>query len=160
MSGRWWASRTFLAALLGTSIMAPRQTPLAYASCAQAPSMSGVMRSAAIVFVGKVLSRNRDQFPVVRVRVREVWKGEHVAPIVTVDGSANNRLGVESRTFTVGATYLFVPTVQKSRTLYFDSECSATHPFRSSDARYRPADAHPPRESQTRSSRSIQSPPT
>ncbi len=122
-----------VAALAGTTAEPVR------ASCAITPSLSRVLVTAPIVFVGKVIE-TRDHALTAVVQVQEVWRGKQVPKTAIV---ANNS-PEDFRLFRKGIIYLFIPEGVSRRSPYQDNACSATRPYSRALARYRPGNAHRP----------------
>ena len=132
-----------LAAVASLAAAAP-----AAADCQMAGPIEGELRLAPVAFVGRVTS---SEGAVGRFAVSEVWAG-NVAATVEVRGvsdigggraepeaGAPFPIGEDDRLWTVGATYLVIPTVEGD--VLRDSICSATAEWVPELAELRPPDA-------------------
>jgi hypothetical protein len=106
------------------------------------PPIEKAIASADLVFVGLVTSStNEDR--TASVLVSEVWQGD-VDEIVAVDGAQDaGSTSASDRTFSVGTTYLFIPTLVDGHLV--DNSCSSTVVWGDKIAGLRPAVTHLPR---------------
>jgi hypothetical protein len=111
----------------------------AQASCAITPTLPGVLATAPVVFVGKVIATRNHSMNAV-VRVEEVWRGKHVPKIAEVDNDSPE----DYRLFRKGVIYLFIPEAVSRLSPYQDNACSATRRYSRALARYRSGNAHRP----------------
>jgi len=114
----------------------------ALADCQMAGPLDESIARAEVVFVGRVSEIDAGGRSAA-VEVAEVWKGD-VANRIVVDGGLDPANPAEDdRTFELGVTYLFLPSVVDGHLV--DSICSATTPWdEASIAGLRPGGAAPP----------------
>ena len=138
--------RSAVLALIAVAALAAA-TPAA-ADCQMAGPIEAELRTAPVAFVGRVTST---EGAAARFAVSEVWAGT-VAAAVEVRGISDIGggraepaagepfpIGEDDRLWTVGATYLVIPTVEGEELR--DSICSATAEWVPELAALRPADA-------------------
>jgi hypothetical protein len=110
------------------------------ASCVAPSPLAASLQSAAVVFVGTVVSTT-DGGRRATLRVESVWKGTDVSSQVEVVGSPVSGPFTASsvdRTYQSGQRYLFVPF--NDRPPFQDNACSATQPYSSVLDAYAPSD--------------------
>ncbi len=113
------------------------------ASCVGPLSLPEQIQSAALVFVGTVLSTSDDN-RIAYVRVESIWKGPEVAEFVRVSGSPVSGAAATSvdRHYRAGTRYLFV--LYSIDQPLQDNDCTETQPYTSALAPLKPSDARPP----------------
>lgn len=110
-------------------------TPVA-ADCDMTRSVDDALADGSVVFVGDVASLDGSD---ATFAVREVWSGD-VGPAVTVHGfSDEGQFGEDDRTWTLGATYLVVPHLDRG--VLRDNICTPSTSWDASLMELRPADA-------------------
>lgn len=128
------------APLLAASILVAAPG-VAVASCAAPPPIDNAMQTADVVFVGAVrATSNGDRWA--EVTVQEIWRGPDLPATVVVQGGPEGNMATSvDRSFRVGATYLFFPSVDAASGVLSDTSCSPTTEWTPDLARLRPADA-------------------
>lgn len=147
-STRWLAITVMLA---GTALAVNTDSTPARASCVGPYGPGGiqplrrVLATAPVVFIGKVLATTNES-RTATVRVNDIWRGKHVSLMVVVRGSDVTGHAATSvdRSFTRGVRYIFVPEPIRRSSPFQDNNCTATRPYTTALAKYRPAGAHRP----------------
>lgn len=137
-----------IVALFACGLVMLAAAPPAVADCQMAGPIEAELRLAPVAFVGRVTSTEGAS---ARFAVSEVWAG-NVAETVEVRGISDLGggraepavgepfpIGEDDRLWTVGATYLVIPTIEGE--VLRDSICSATTEWVPELAALRPADA-------------------
>lgn len=119
----------------------------ASASCAMPVPIEEALRSADVVITGTVTStENMGRWAT--VEVHEIWKGPDLPATVNIHGGAEpGAISSIDRTFTVGARYLFVASLD-GQGILSDNACSATTEMGAGDNAMRPADFRTPAPAQ------------
>lgn len=133
------ALTSFVLALAAMGVVGRVDPHSAEASCAMLPSLSRVLATAPVVFVGKVVT-TRNHSMTATVRVQDVWRGRQVPKVAEVDNNSSE----DYRLFERSVVYLFVPEAVSRRSQYQDNACSATRRYSRALAKFRPARAHRP----------------
>ncbi len=107
--------------------------------CSAPPPLEQAISSTDLAFVGAVVATEYNGRSAT-VAVTDVWRGGEMPATVTVLGGQNPAAAMlDDRTFEVGVTYLFLPSVIDDRLV--DSICSATVPWTDDFAALRPVNA-------------------
>ena len=132
-------------AVIATGWFGGSQPETASASCALSRPFATILKTAPVIFVGKVVFTT-DQGRHASVRVLDVWRGRGIPRSVTVWGSPNVQSGFTSvdRKYSRGTVYLFIPASGQPTPPYDDNICSGTRPYTARLAKYRPPGAHRP----------------
>lgn len=120
----------------------------ASASCAVPIPIEEAIRSAEVVITGTVTStENLGRWAA--VEVHEIWKGPDLPSTVIIRGGPGPGSATSiDRTFTAGARYLFVVSLDGQGGLT-DNACSATTEMGAGDNALRPADFRTPAPAET-----------
>jgi hypothetical protein len=128
------------AVLMPAGVLA--DTGVVLPDCAPPLPMEKALLSADLIFLGTVTS-TEDGDRTATVVVKEVWQGD-VDEIVSIRGGAGPGSAAEDdRTYSVGSTYLFFPTVSGDQLV--DNACTSTREWSDDMAAIRPAVTRPPR---------------
>lgn len=115
----------------------------ASASCAMPIPIEEAIRTAQVVITGTVIS-TENQGRWATVEVHEIWKGPDLpATVVVRGGPGPGAASTIDRSYTVGARYLFVASLDEEGDLA-DNVCSATTEMGAGDNELRPADFRTP----------------
>ena len=116
---------------------------VASASCAMPIPIEEAIRSAEVVITGTVTATENDG-RWATVEVHEIWKGPDLpATVIIRGGPGPGSASSIDRTFTAGARYLFVASLDGQGGLS-DNACSATTEMAAADNALRPADFRTP----------------
>ena len=117
-------NRVLLAlALVAAAVIGPAGA--AHAQCGPAKSTAESLTTTEVAFVGRVVDRsNLDRTAV--MEVLEVWKGDSLPPLVTVNGGPEdmNQFTSIDRRYLLGQIYLVMPA--NARAPFLDSLCTGT----------------------------------
>jgi len=132
-------------ALVTTGWLGSSRPERASASCAVSRPLAAALKTAPVIFVGKVVFTT-DQGRHASVRVLDVWRGHGIPHSVTVWGSPHVESGFTSvdRKYSRGTVYLFIPALSRTTPPYDDNICSGTRPYTARLAKYRPPGARRP----------------
>jgi hypothetical protein len=115
----------------------------AAASCAMPIPIEQAIRDSQVVLVGTVTSTENDG-RWATVEVHEIWKGPDLPATTTVlGGPGPGTASSVDRSFTAGARYLFVVSIDERGQLH-DNSCSATTEMGAGDNKLRPAEFRTP----------------
>ena len=115
----------------------------AAASCAMPIPIEQAIRDSQVVLVGTVTSTENDG-RWATVEVHEIWKGPDLPATTTVLGGPEpGTASSVDRSFTAGARYLFVLSIDERGQLH-DNSCSATTEMGAGDNELRPAEFRTP----------------
>lgn len=117
---------------------------LVHASCAPPRPFPEAIKEAPAVFVGFVAALDGNG-RWATVEIREVWTGGELPAQVEVRGGPGGENVATSvdRHYELSRRYLFVP-YKRNGSVFRDSACSRTTPFRAELNRFRPASAEDP----------------
>ena len=115
----------------------------AAASCAMPIPIEQAIRDSPVVITGTVTSTENDG-RWATVQVHEIWKGPDLpATVVILGGPEPGGASSIDRSFTAGARYLFVVTIDERGQLH-DNACSATTEMAAGENKLRPAEFRTP----------------
>lgn len=134
--------RQVLATALVAVVVSLLGAGAATASCAvDERSLEEQLAEASVAFVGTVTDVRHDT--TAQFEVTEVWLGDVPERVVVLGGPDEPGVATSvDRTWTVGTTYLVVPTVADGE--LHDNSCSPTREWSEDLAEVRPAAAHEP----------------
>lgn len=135
--------RLLVSAVAAAPFLLALTPPIALADCMMPPPIEEAVKTADIVFVGKVAeTANRNSWA--SVEVTEVWRGPDQPRAVLVKGGPEGNAATSvDRAFEPGVTYLFFPYAEAEVGLA-DNSCTSTTPWTEDLVALRPADARAP----------------
>jgi hypothetical protein len=113
------------------------------ADCMAPPPIEEAVRQGEVVFTGTVVAV-ADQGRRATVEVDEVWRGPDLAATTVVLGGQGEGFTSVDRTYEIGMTYVFFPSIDPETRALVDNLCTNTTPWQDDYEKLRPAEARPP----------------
>jgi len=135
--------RVILSVIASVPLLLALAPAIALARCVLPPPIAEAVKTADIVFVGRVAqTTNRNSWA--SVEVTEVWRGpDQPRAVVVRGGPAGNAATSVDRTYEPGVTYLFFPYADAEPGLA-DNSCTSTTPWTEAMVALRPTDVRQP----------------
>ena len=144
MSNPLRPQRRFALLLPIAALFAILATPGAVlADCMAPPPIEEAVAQNEVVFVGTVVAV-QDQGRRATVEIDEVWRGPDLPVTTVVLGGQGDGFTSVDRTYEVGMTYVFFPSVDPESRALLDNLCTNTTPWQDDFEQVRPADARSP----------------
>jgi hypothetical protein len=133
-----------LALLVPAAVLVLLAAPnAALADCMMPPPIEDAVKTADVVLVGTVVAVG-DQGRRATVEVKEIWRGPDLPATTVILGGQGDGFTSVDRTFEVGLTYVFFPSVDPDTRALVDNLCTNTTPWLDEYERIRPAEARSP----------------